>query len=227
MIKKDYNMFDKKSALFIISFIMVAFGQPAYSGFLGVLSAIFGFAIFFKFLIEQPTKKKRFIWGTVWFTLIQIVNLFWLTSHPFLYIYAVLAIISTLFGLQFGLLALFVTQENVKKISKILALSAFWVLLEWSRLFIFSGHSWNQVGISLVSSVYSLQAATLFGVFGLSFLVMLTNFLAIRAWSYRLSLKPVLLCLSIAILPYLFGFLHIQHHQKKMAGEEQKEFSTL
>jgi len=212
---------------FILSFFIVAFGQPAYSGLLGLLAAILGFALFFRFLLSLRSAKSRFWWGVLWFTSVQVINLFWLTAHPYLYIYVVLFLFSFLFGLQFGCLACFITPGNVVRIPKILAISAFWVVMEWSRLFIFSGHSWNPVGMALASNIYSMQPASLFGVFGLSFLVILTNLLAIRAWSLGFARRAVFLCLLVASMPYIFGVFHVGYHKKRMGQLSGDRFSAL
>ena len=73
--------------LFILSFIVVAFGQPNLVSWLGLISAICGFALFFRLLLEISSAKKRFWLGTLWFSLIQMVQLFWSLGHPFFYIY--------------------------------------------------------------------------------------------------------------------------------------------
>lgn len=51
-----------------------------------------------------------------------------------------------------------------------LAFAALWTLSEWSRGWVFTGFPWNPVGSVWVVSDAMLQAASVFGVYGLSFL---------------------------------------------------------
>ena len=96
-------------------------------------------------LNEIKGNKSRFWIATLWFGLVQAVQLSWFVAHPYLYIWAVYLFLSLAMGLQFGWLSLFVTPRALEKIWKILALAGFWVLLEWSRLFVlrdFPGIRW-------------------------------------------------------------------------------------
>jgi apolipoprotein N-acyltransferase len=64
------------------------------------------------------------------------------------------------------------------------------------------------------SSFYTMQIASVGGVFGLSFLVILTNAFFLRAW-----IQPFysnwLIAGVIFLLPYGFGWMHIEWHAKK------------
>jgi len=134
----------KKFLLFVSSVFIVAMGQPAHLPFLGPLAAIFGFALIFRFLFDVHNVKKRFYWGTAWFFLVQLFQLYWSTSHPYAYIYPVWVICSAMFGAQFGLMAIFLTRQRIQSLVGIVFFPAFWVLMEWLRLFLFSGISWGR-----------------------------------------------------------------------------------
>lgn len=108
-------------------------------------------------------------------------------------------------GLQFGLLSLFLSQPLRWNLS--LAIASSWVLFEWLRLFFLCGFTWNPVGLSLSDSPYSLQFASIWGIFGLSFWVILTNLTALRA-SLEKNTKTILTWASLALFPYLFGLVH-------------------
>lgn len=214
-----------KYFLIFISLIIVAFGQPARSPLLGLLAALIGYALIFRVFLEVEDWKNRFILATSWFTGVQLVQLSWMVSHPFLYILAPYFLFAFLQGLQFGLLSILVTKENVFKFLKILGIASFWVLMEWSRLFFMSGYSWNPAGLALTGNIYSLQMASFFGIYGLSFFVILVNLLVLNFWmSFQNNFKTLFkgTVLSLLILtPFIYGYVHLTLHEKKSLENNQ------
>jgi apolipoprotein N-acyltransferase len=205
--------------LFIVSFLIVGFGQPAWSPLCGMIAACVGYAFFFRVLLNLPSSRHRFWLGTLWFAGIQIIQLSWMISHPYLYIYPLYFFLSLTMGLQFGLLSIFIQPSHLN-FRWLFGLSGFWVLMEWGRLFFLSGFSFNPVGLSLSATIYSLQFASLWGIFGLSFWVIFVNLLTLKMMS-----RPKLLPLWIiaAATPYLFGIFHLQKHTQ-LADRQEKSF---
>lgn len=214
----------QRGALLSFAFFVVAFGQPLWSEGLSLFSAFCGFACFWRVLLSIPKAKNRFYLGMVWFGAIQVVQLSWFTSHPFLYIYGILLFCALLMGLQWGILAVLINPRIFNRISSLLALAGLWTLLEWSRLFILSGLPFNPVGLTLSGSVFSMQFASLGGVFLLSFWVILTNLLLLRAWIQPISwLKWA--CAGYAFaLPFIFGWAQLEMDQK---GKDSPKASVL
>lgn len=83
-----------------------------------------------------------------------------------------------------------------------------WVGLEWARSWIFTGFSWNQLGISQFQRLGLLQICTVTGVYGISFLIVAVNLalaMTVRTWirhfrhggrrgfPYELALTAILL----------------------------------
>ncbi len=198
----------------LFSFLCITFGQPSSSLVCSLFTAFCALGLFFLQIISLPT-KKRFWAGFCFFASVQAVQLFWFTYHPFLYIWAVWATLCSLMGLQFGLLCLFVTPKNLSSKKAALIIPAVWTFLEWSRLSWFSGFYFDLIGISMTGHLLSLQTASLFGVLGMSFWVMMTNAFFARAW---LCKKHFLLPLITFCLPYLFGFVHLTIHDKQKAA---------
>lgn len=168
--------------------MIVAFGQSAWISGLAPLAAACGYALFWSSL-----KERRFWPATFWFTAVQLVQISWLATPDYmpavmLLVYVLLAFAM---GLQFGAITLLLHRP--------LAMAGGWVLLEWSRLFLFTGFPWNPVGLSLAANNYSIQFASVLGVYGLSFWVILVNALA-----FHRKIIPWALC---ALLPYGFGFV--------------------
>lgn len=201
--------------LFLFSFILVAFGQPAWHWGVGLVAATSGYALVWYALCDMVSSKQRFWLATGWFSLVQIVQLSWLIAHPYFYIWIIYLGLSLALGFQFGLLSLLVCRANLQKIWKVAAMASLWVLLEWARLSVLSGFSWNPVGIALSGQVYPLQLASIAGIYGLSFWVMFVNLLLLRTLIFK---KYWLSWITAAAFPYLFGFFHIAYHEDALAA---------
>ena len=193
---------------FLLSLLIVSFGQPLWSSWLSILAALCGYALFWSGIVQQTNGSRRFWIATLWFTLVQLVQLFWLTSHPYAYIYAVYLTLAFGMGLQFGLLTLCLTPQRLQSFSFILAMAGLWSLFEWMRLFLLAGFTWNPAGLSLTANLYSLQMASPIGLYGLSFWVILVNLFALRVYLKPEGLNSAI-WLAAALLPYLYGAMQI------------------
>lgn len=198
------------------SFLIVAFGQPARLPILGLGAASFGFALFWKAMLSLPSAKLRFWLAALWFFCVQLIQLSWMSSTEYMgpLILAVYIVVNVGLGLQFAVLSSWLSKEDSLSISKILAMASLWVFFEWIRLFVSTGFTWNPAGLFLTCSLYSRQMASLGGIYGLSFWVMLVNLLALKAW---LSARKMTLAIfaGLALLPYLAGALYIWHLDAK------------
>lgn len=220
----------KQIVCFLISWLVVAFGQPAWIPLLGLLASVAGFALFWRMLVTLPTKTQRFFTAMGWFILVQLIQLSWMTSIKYVggVILLVYFFLAFWWGLQFAVLSLFIPKEGTISFIKILFISSLWTLLEWSRLHVFSGFSWNPVGLALTGNIYSLQVVSITGIFGLSFLVIFTNLIF---FNLSLFLKngvshPVVRkyssCFALFIaLPYLYGGIHIRFHDAGMKKTDE------
>jgi apolipoprotein N-acyltransferase len=181
---------------YILSFLIVAFGQPSWCSWLAPVAAVMGYALLWK-------GRPGFWKATIWFTAVQFIQLSWMTAIDFHGVYIVFVYLGLSFwlGVQFGAISLLVRQRL--NLLRILAVASLWTLLEWSRLHILCGFSFNPVGLALAAYVPSMQLAAVFGVFGLSFWVMFVN---LTLLSRRLALWG-----GLALFPYLFGLFHLQY----------------
>lgn len=203
----------KQILLGFASLLLVAFGQPAWSWLAGIAAAVVGYALIWRVLLCYEKASHRFWIAAGWYAVVQLIQLSWFISHPYLYIWAVYFLLSFFLALQFGLIGVLITWQRVTQWSGMLLIASLWTLLEWIRLFVFSGFSWNPAGIALTGSLYSLQAASLFGAYGLTFWVMFVNLLFLRAWG-----RPVAVSLAIfaAALPYIYGAIHLNIRSAEM-----------
>lgn len=204
----------------LASWALVAWGQPASSPpCLSLLAAGGAFGLFLWLLAQLSSAKARFLWGSLWFSSVQLVQLSWFTSHPFLYIWSVYLGLALLLGWQCGLFCLLVTRDRLGNSSSLLLLPALWVILEWLRLFFLSGFSWNPIGLALTAHPYPLQLASVAGVYGLSFWLMLTAVALAQALLAWTRAKPWGRWAALALLPYLLG-MALWHHREAGLQEE-------
>ncbi|CCB90019.1 apolipoprotein N-acyltransferase [Simkania negevensis] len=211
----------KKNFFFLLSFIIVAWGQPDVSPILSLLASSCGFAFFWLILLTFPSKKHRFILSTLWFTAVQAVQLSWLATPQFqgTYIFFVYGGLILLLGMQFGLFSLFFPKTTPLKAKQLLALAAIWTLIEWGRLFILCGFAWNPIGLSMTAFPVSSQLASVWGIFGLSFWTALVNLLVLQAM-ISWNVKRGAIAAGCFLFPFLFGFLHMLYHDSKEWNEK-------
>jgi apolipoprotein N-acyltransferase len=116
----------------------------------------------------------------------------------------------------------------------IVAAPAAWSLLEYGRAWLFAGFPWEFLGYSQYRYLWVLQAADLFGVYGISALIALVNALiatillwaAKRPWRH-IEIKPLtalgasaLIVISLAAL-WGYGRARIDHVDRAAAAAEK------
>jgi apolipoprotein N-acyltransferase len=195
----------------------VGLGQPAWCSFFGPIAAIAGYAFFWMSLDYIEKSKNRFSMSFIWYFTVQLVQLSWMPSTKYqgFYIILVYLLICVMLGLQFAFLTKFLFMKNLSKFTSSLSVAAMAVLLEWSRLFVFCGFSFNFFGMALAWSVLSMQLVSVFGVLGLSFFVILTNCEVYRFCKMGFPVKNCVLFLLLAATPYLFGWMSFSLENKK------------
>lgn len=213
--------------LVIVSCLIVSFSQPTFAPWLCPIGAAFGYALFWRAIGVYPLKKQRFWRAVLWYMVISLIQLSWMSSIEYQGPYILLAWLgfSIWVGVQFGMLTLLIPYNRPLKVPRILAIASAWTLLEWSRFYVLCGYSWNLSGLAL-SNPYALQFASIFGVLGLSFWVILANLFGLRALA-RKGVKQYAIWLGVACLPYVFGALHIAYHQKQMERTQTDLFSSF
>ncbi len=199
------------SGLFLTSWLIVAFGQPAWCPQLCSISAISGFALLW--LSIQRIKKGKFWWSSGWYFCVQLIQLSWLTSIEYqgYYIIGVYLFLCGCLGLQFGVLTHFFLRAEKPDMTRVLASACFWTLMEWCRLFILCGFSWNPVGIAMTDSLYCLQFAGVLGIYGLTFWVILANGLFFQILAFQRNFRSIALWLSVVLVPWIYGYLTLHN----------------
>lgn len=207
----------------ILSLLVVSLGQPYLLPVLAIFASTFGLALFWSVMLRFEARKTRFWSATLWFFCVELVQLSWMGSTKYMgySIFLVYVFVSFGIGIQFGFISLLITR-TAPRLLKFLAISGAWVILEWIRIFPLSGFPWNPIGLCLSSYAYPRQMASLFGVYGLSFMVILTNLYALDAFFRRRDRQAKIVFSVLFLIPYLFGAFYISNFQRK--GVSAKEF---
>lgn len=213
---------------FILSFLIVVAAQPDWSVAGCLVASCIGYALFWKAMLAFNTKKGRFFCAFFWFALVSGFHLNWLFADRYVgsYIYPFIVLLCAGLGAQFGFISLFIKSPKEMRMVQLLGISGGWALLEWGRLFLLSGFSWDPTGLALSATLTGMQMASIAGVFGLSFWVFFTNLLALQMFS-QLSKKNVGLWIMGAVSPYLFGWAHLAYHTHAMSRDYRPPLSAL
>lgn len=204
-----------KISFFVFSFIIVAFSQPAWIGYLGFLSAFLGYLFFWLSIYNIGSNKKKFILSFIWFFFVQSIQLSWLTSTKYQgkLIFVVYVFLLSWFALEFAIISYIALKDKVSYL-KIFFVASVWSIFEWSKLFIMCGFSFNPIGLVYANNHFSLQLATIFGIYGLSFYVIFVNLTGFKAVAQR-SVKAYILWIILALFPYFYGYFHEKIYENK------------
>ncbi|MEZ5690346.1 MAG: apolipoprotein N-acyltransferase [Rickettsiales bacterium] len=178
-------------------------------------------------LIRNSKKGKRaFADGWWWGWGFYISGLYWfciaLLTDPEKFAWA---IPPTIFGLN-AIIALypaiacllffhlFIKNQEYRNNYKIVPVvdcfgfSLIWLLLEYARGHLFSGFPWNLAGYSFAFSDASMQAASIFGIYGLTFFTLL---LAVTAAIIKNVKLPAAIIWGMFFCLTIWGYLRIDH----------------
>ena len=153
--------------------LAVSFPLPDYTAL-----AWFGLIPLIMVMQKHPF-KSGFVAGLVFFA----VTLYWVNIVMTTYGHLPLAVSFLLYLLLAGYLALFwgtatwaaCRLKEVRSYPYALTLPVLWVALEFLREFLLTGFPWATLGYSQHSWLPMIQSAELFGVYGLSYLLVLCN----------------------------------------------------
>lgn len=212
--------------LFIASWVIVAFGQPAWCPQLCLISSVCGYALFW--LAVQRIKRRAFWWASSWYFCVQLIQLSWLTSIEYqgYYILGVYLFLCACLGLQFGVLTHFLLKGQRPCLYRVIAAASLWTLLEWCRLFIMCGFSWNPVGIAMTGSTYYLQFASVFGIYGLTFWVVLANGIFFQALAFRSNFRLIGLWIGVVMIPCIYGYCALYGPWSRGHSQDKPELSV-
>ena len=194
---------------------------PYHFSFLWPLS-FFAFAPYF-FSLENKARGRvtfhSYIFGVLFFGMMG----YWL-NYVNVFGFILLTLYMGVYFAAFGFFAArFFYPQNAGtevsgRIKTALYLSAFWVLLEWVRSWLFSGIPWALLSYSQWKNLPFIQIADITGAWGVSFAVMLVNVLLYQFLRFK---KSAIVCayvlLGVLAVAYGYGFWSLRQWEPKDA----------
>ena len=179
--------------------------------------------------LRRCNPRDAFRTGMVFGLTHYLTLLYWvvITMHTYGYLpwwqcVSLLVLLAAYLALYPGLFALAVVQLSRKPYHLVLLAPIAWVALEYVRGFLLTGFPWGLVGYSQSNRLHIIQISDIFGVYGVSFLVVLFNaavyvlllFTAQKKWrrqpvSRGQALGAVLLPLTLIGAGLVYGDMRI------------------
>ena len=187
--------------------------------------------------LRERSPKEAFRIGMVAGLAHYLTLLYWVVFTMRTYGYlpwwqcaSLLVLLAAYLALYTGLFALAVVRLCQKPFHLVLLAPVLWVALEYIRSFLLTGFTWGTVGYSQFNRLHIIQISDIFGVYGISFLVVLFNaavyvlllFLAQKQWrdnpvDKRQAILAVVLPLTLISLALVYGKMRIRALDSAMA----------
>ncbi len=133
-------------------------------------------------LIKSPSCKNNFYVGFLTGFVHYITLIYWLTGTlgtygnvPIFFSIPLLILLSAYLAAYMGIFAAVLGWLRPSPVISIIFFPALWVFLEYVRSFFFTGFPWELIGYSQFNNLNIIQISDIFGVYGVSFLVILSN----------------------------------------------------
>ncbi|MCX7940510.1 MAG: apolipoprotein N-acyltransferase [Endomicrobia bacterium] len=139
-----------------------------------------------------------------------IVPTFKAAGEPVIFGVISLIVIAMYFSLYLYAFCIYTFLTGLDSFTSILSSSLFWVLLEYLQMYLFSGFPWVLLGITQYANTKIIQVADIFGIYGVSFLLIFTNLtISIVANNvvYRKKIRFNYLAIPLILITtsYLYG----------------------
>jgi apolipoprotein N-acyltransferase len=191
--------------------------------------------------------KENFRIGLIAGLVHYLTLLYWLVYTMRTYGYLPWIVCIPVFFLLAFVLALFVAAFCMalpatapRPVVALLAIPATWVALEYVRSFLFSGFPWELLGYSQFTRLPLIQISDIFGVYGVSAVVMLANAAVLllvlnlsgKTWraaavSRRLALVGVLCAGGILALTWIYGVRRIAAVDELVSHSPRKRIAVV
>lgn len=212
--------------------VLYAFSYPTYNCSFFIW---FCFVPVFLFASVRPaylTFRYSFLYSLLFFFLAY----FWLYGFWLPGLFLVLPLLSAFQAFFFYAIA--IVSKKLPKYRWII-IPVFWISLELLRSTGFHGFQWNLIGDSQYKNLLFIQSADIFGVWGVSFLIILVNsviadfiavYLAHKDW--KEMLKPSQLCKGIVLAALLvlnltYGVVQLKRYQQVSADSKKERLALL
>ncbi len=195
--------------------------MPHWSTTLSVIFSAFGLGLFWYSVRCLDSTIVRGGVSLIWYAITTLVRFSFLTNITFVgpFVAALYVLIALCLGMQFAVLSLLAKPKRMSWFTCI-ALASFWTFFEFSRLIVFDGFAFGPLGLAYASFPITAQLASVVGVYGLSFLFVLTN-----AFFYFFLIKKnkstMVVWVSTACIPLIFGFSQMKYHEVKQSSRNE------
>jgi len=130
-----------------------------------------------------------------------------------------------LFGLGYSLMS------RLPRIEKLFVLPSIWIAVEFIRSRMFTGFDWASLGYSQYKNLFAIQIADITGVFGVSFLVVMVNFIikeAIDAFLKK-EIKKIIISAFVVttITTIVLGYGLLRLNEELSFFEDQKKIAIV
>ena len=168
------NFFSKLFPFFliIISCFLFSISHPSFIHEEGISYFAWICLVPFLFVIKQSSLKKSFCFGFLFGFFCYFIYGNWLFSYrPIACI-----LICILYGIYLGIVSVFFyfTEKNIKKISWLIK-ALFFLIYEYIKTLGFIGFNYGVIGYTQWQNSILLKSASITGVWGISFLIILIN----------------------------------------------------
>jgi apolipoprotein N-acyltransferase len=156
------------------------------------------------FSIQNRPPKKAFLIAYLCGFLFYLGVLYWLYHVTVFGLIALCLYLALYFGI-FGFL--FTAIANHRSRFIIILVPLIWIVLEYIQSRIFSGFGWALLGYSQYKNLPLIQIADLFGVYGVSFIIMLVNVAIYRF--FKRSLREIIITAVVLMMVIGYGILRL------------------
>ena len=102
-----------------------------------------------------------------------------------------------------------------------------WVLLEYSRSYLFTGFPWSLIGLSQYKNLPVIQIADITGTWGVSFLVVLINVALYLILRKQSRVRVSLICAAILFLSLVYGFYKLNYKPDSALPTKSLKISVI
>lgn len=183
--------------------------------------------------IRDKTAKASFIIGFLTGFIHFCTLIYWIVPtlnqygglHPAIAAAALILLCSYL-SLYPALFAVLVNRYRFHKSYSALMIAALWVGLEYIRTYAFTGFSWGALGYSQFTNLWLLQTADISGVYGISFIIVLTNAVLAQIFClrhlnpFKSLFIPIFSCLLLLAGSHGYGFYQLNRLDTKLAAAD-------
>lgn len=180
------------------------------------------------FISNSKTKTEAYFLGWYFGLGIFIFGLYWISNALlynfqkmwFLYPLALVGLPILLTTIFIAPITLFLYVTRLRDTIYVSSFAILFVLSEYLRTYLLTGFPWNLIGHSVAFSEYLMQPSAIFGVYGLSLVVIYTASLPYLVIIRMIKVRICALIITISYLSlYIFGYFHINNTLLQTNGD--------